>query len=985
MQKVILSLILFALSVATAFAQTQDKAGTKSAETVSVKGNVRDAFNHAYLADTFVEVLTANDSTVVAADSCRDYSLMYDESIRADMCADWSPVDYMVYSFRIPAGDYLLRFTRKGYNELIMPLSIPRKQHGFATKEWRADDAMLQRVIERQLGEATVTATQIMMVHRGDTVVFNADYFQLAQGNMLDRLVSMLPGLEIKSGGQIFYNGNLLSNLLVNGKDFFTGDPTIALHNLPAYMVKNIKIYRRGKRDAAFNVHKDLTEPSTPNTLDVTLKREYSRGWMGNMEAAAGQRYLGRLFALYFSDRTQFGLIANCNNVSNSDDANSEGAWKAAEEAVNGIMQRAYGGITFSHDWPKRGLKYNMHVKGTHDKTTTETATSSTSFLQTGDVFGRRMNNATSKSSSLDFHNTLEWRTRRFSIYSPLDVEAGRSNLDDRLLSAAFSAEPYDSYRCASLDSLFAGTPSQHLLDNVTNWLDQTNARSDQRLKVKYRVSTAFKSPLTGNKLDFDAEVHHTRLSGENTEDFRLHYPQAGTDDVRNRLFKTSSNTTRAEAWSGYSFNNMMSQSLAEHFSSAVCYKLTYDNAPESRTIWDGGVLDAAGSYDRRTTLLKHHFAAPLTYKFGESWGSSFHFNPTIDIYNTHAEDTRSTQRVDRRDAFFNPYFRYHLGHNPGGNVIGDYFDLTYDCETNPVSSYYLLDIHDATNPLSQMQGNAGLRFPTTHKFGTYYIHQWPKRHCITFSADYKLIHDALALGYTYNPATGAYTYRPENVQGNRHSYVSFKYRLNFGKDRCGSFVSTTDWSTIHSVDVVNSQISVVDNNGLSENVQFSYRFGTFGTAALHANVLWQTAHSAREGFIPRSSFDLNYGSDLNFKLPHDLQFSTDFSVLQRTGYDDPSMNDVNLVWNAALTWDFDFRRASYYALEWEEGFSHRVAGTGARPWSLRITAHDLLHQLTGIRRVVNAQGITETWVNSVPSYVMVHLLYRWNKQPKKR
>lgn len=983
MQKFLFSLILFVAFVTTAFAQTQDKPDAKPAETVKVKGNVRDALNHAYLASTYVEVLSPQDSTVLAADSCIDYTLIYAEEIRAEIRADLSPVDYMVYSFNIPAGDYLLRFTRKGYNELIMPLSIPRKQHGFAVKEWHADDAMLQRVIERQLGEATVTATQIMMVHRGDTVVFNADYFQLAQGNMLDRLVSMLPGLEIKSGGQIFYQGNRLSNLLVNGKDFFTGDPAIALHNLPAYMVKNIKIYRRGKRDAAFNVHKDLTDTGKPNTLDVTLKREYSRGWMGNMEAAGGQRYLGRLFALYFSDRTQFGVIANCNNVSNSDDARSDGAWKAAEEAVNGIMQRAYGGLTFSHEWPKRDMEYKMHVKATHDRTTTETATSSTSFLQTGDVFGRRMDNSMARSSSLNFHNSWEWKAKRLWMYSPLDVEMGRSTLDDRLLSAAFSAEPYDSYRSASLDSLFAGTPSQHLLDNVTNWLDQTTTRTDQRLKLKYRLGTSFKSPLTGNKLDFDAEVHHTRLSGESTEDFRLHYPQTGTDDVRDRLFKTSSNDTHVEATAYYSFNNMMSHRLAEHFAAYLYYKLNYDNQPDSRTIWDDRVLDPAGSYDRTSNLLKQHFSATASFKTTKTWSHFIHGGPAIEIQHTHAEDTRSTQQVNRRDVFFAPFLHYQLIRHHDGNR--GFFDFFYDVNTSPVSSYYLLDIHDATNPLSQMQGNADLRYPTTHSLKATYDQQLPKNRWIIINAAYKRIHDALAMGYTYNPTTGAYTYHPENVQGNWSTSVGIRTWLHLDSDHRGQLYLTTNWNMLHSVDVVNSQISVVNNNGLSENVNLSYRFGAIGTAALHANVLWQTAHSAREGFIPRSSVDLNYGTDLNFKLPHDLQLSTDFSVLQRTGYDDPSMNDVNLIWNAALTWDFDFRRSSYYRLEWEEGFSHRVAGTQARPWSLRITAHDLLHQLSNTRRVVNAQGITETWVNSVPSYVMVHLLYRWNKQPKKR
>ena len=44
----------------------------------------------------------------------------------------------------------------------------------------------------------------------------------------------------------------------------------------------------------------------------------------------------------------------------------------------------------------------------------------------------------------------------------------------------------------------------------------------------------------------------------------------------------------------------------------------------------------------------------------------------------------------------------------------------------------------------------------------------------------------------------------------------------------------------------------------------------------------------------------------------------------------------------------------------------------------------DLLHQLSNTQYSVNAQGRTETWYRSLPHYVMAHLVYHWNKNPKK-
>ena len=50
-----------------------------------------------------------------------------------------------------------------------------------------------------------------------------------------------------------------------------------------------------------------------------------------------------------------------------------------------------------------------------------------------------------------------------------------------------------------------------------------------------------------------------------------------------------------------------------------------------------------------------------------------------------------------------------------------------------------------------------------------------------------------------------------------------------------------------------------------------------------------------------------------------------------------------------------------------------------------RIEAFDLFHQLSSTQYEVNAQGRTETWYRSLPHYVMAHLVYHWNKNPKKK
>lgn len=61
---------------------------------------------------------------------------------------------------------------------------------------------------------------KIMMINKGDTLIYNASAFQLNEGSMLDQLIAQLPGVRLTNEGQIFINEQYVSGLLIDGKDF---------------------------------------------------------------------------------------------------------------------------------------------------------------------------------------------------------------------------------------------------------------------------------------------------------------------------------------------------------------------------------------------------------------------------------------------------------------------------------------------------------------------------------------------------------------------------------------------------------------------------------------------------------------------------------------------------------------------------------------------------------------------------------------------
>lgn len=161
---------------------------------------------------------------------------------------------------------------------------------------------------EIALGGIVVKSTKVKFFYKGDTLVYNADAFQLAEGSMLDALISQLPGVELKDDGRIYVNGRFVDNLLLNGKDFFKGKNEVLLENLPAYTVKNLKVYEE-ESDLSKMLGTKVDEGRY--VMDVQIKREYEIGWFANAELGGGteDRYLGRLFALRFTPNSRLSFL----------------------------------------------------------------------------------------------------------------------------------------------------------------------------------------------------------------------------------------------------------------------------------------------------------------------------------------------------------------------------------------------------------------------------------------------------------------------------------------------------------------------------------------------------------------------------------------------------------------------------------------------------------------------------------------------------
>ena len=281
MKQLMISLLLL-LTCFSVLAQdkTANREVTKVKKLYDLYGGAYDSFTRMPLSAKVFLML--KDSTIVDTLSAEVYNYNKDS--------------FFKFSVEKIRRDYILKATYPGYFDTFV-------NYTFEPKGRRYKNALPKILMKRdnqnyeaQLDEVVVKATRIQVVHRGDTIVYDATAFALPEGSMLDALIKQLPGVELKEGGEIFVNGKKVDFLTLNGKKLFNGNNQVMLENLPYYTVKDIKVFNK-KRTLAEQISKG---EGRDYVMDLSLKREYIQNALATMEAGGGtqNRWLARTFGL---------------------------------------------------------------------------------------------------------------------------------------------------------------------------------------------------------------------------------------------------------------------------------------------------------------------------------------------------------------------------------------------------------------------------------------------------------------------------------------------------------------------------------------------------------------------------------------------------------------------------------------------------------------------------------------------------------------
>ena len=927
-------ILILALAALTAGAQ----------EKVTLQGSIQDSFLERGLFDCTVSLMRA-DSTAVECQP-KVYEIGNDEMHIST-----------VFYIDVPrqAANYIIRVQKDGYEDGWAKVSVP---DGYKEKMLAVPMVNMKKSIMKTVGlnEVVVKATRIKVKMRGDTLVYDATAFKLPQGSMLDDLIRQMPGVTLNEAGQIFVNGRMVDELMLGSRSFMKGNKKVLMENLPYYTVKDIKVYDR-QSDKSMALGYDVDPKKF--VMDVNLKEEYQRGYIANVEGAVGteDRWLGRAFLLGFTDRLRLTLFGNVNNVNESRHIGQSGHWTPASMPQSMVTTRS------------AATEIDYHTKGDKVKETFSTDYTSTTDEQ-----------------------EMRQRYEQFLAGStPLSISAMRNRSGNRqvkLHNNLSVSKPL--YLGTELEFNYA-TRDGSFNSSFDQWNDSLTA-SKRTVGMSVGKAWNVKADIGGavnvgkNKQHVDYHFTFAHNYDESQQASR-YLTEQFTSDSRQLTHNTSDIYNRQTiGFVNLGYGMPLGKDIRLSFidQAQIVNRRTHDYLYHPDTLllpseidMLTAITDPSNSYDShshmfensarvslyQTAKCKPYPDLPMSMEY-QRWDIALSLpvrHERLD-YERGMIDTVATQNT----VFLNVSASYRLVSKDGKH------DLRLSASHNRSSAQLMSRIgwRDDSQPLIVREGNPGLKGNVTTNANIDYFDKNAHGHQQSFhvgtSLNYQ--HRSTAQSVAYDPASGVYTYRPQNVSGAYTLKGVFDISRTIDKNRYWTWQTNADAGYHHSIDhamltgMTASEENVVNTLTLHDGAYIQYNKGSLNVRAT-GDIRWRHSEGKMQDFETLNATDFQYGLSARYTLPRlNTTLSADGNMYSRRGYGSSELNTDDFVLNASISQPF---------------FKGKLIA--------RIEAFDLLHQLSNTQYTVNAQGRTETWYRSLPHYVMAHLVYHWNKNPKKK
>ena len=942
-KRVLLVMVIATLTVISASAQPDPES-----RRLSIIGQLFDAELKEPMIQATIQLFQASDSTFAGGTVSNEKGNFYLEAPRA--------------------GTYKLRISSVGYQTLERELTLRRNE------QLDLGD-LLMETESTMLKETVITGRAAQVIVRKDTIMYNPEAFRTPEGSAIEELIKRIPGAEVDEDGNITINGKEVKKILLDGKEFMLGDVETALKNIPVSIIQNLKFYDQQSDQSRIT---GIEDGEKETVLDFSIKKGMNRGYMTNLDLAAGtkHRYASRVMGSSFTDKTRIVLLGNFNNKEEN-----AGWWNR-----RGLNARKMLGTNLNYD-DNNKLKVDFSLRWNHRDGDNQTETAVQNFYsETSRTFSNSNTSNFTRSNNWRGNLRLEWKPDTLTnILLRANGTYGTDDATTTSISATFDEDPYN-YAVDPLAEISSLNPAllEHTINhnqtaNLTYGLNKNAWAMLQlyrRLNPKGRnIVVRFEGSLgdTQNENVSNNEVHLFRVKNQAGLDSTYYTARYNTTPGDNSGYVASA-TYSEPLWKGAHLQFNYELRYSQNKSNRQTYDFSKDQSlpdifhgidPEYRD-WDPWLYTVRDSLDnfldrslsRFSEYKNYTHNLRLTLRHREEkydYNIGFLVQPQRSDF---VQDYRGIY-VDTVRIVTNltPTVNFHYKFSDQSNLW-----IRYRGDTRQPEMTQLLDIRDDSNPLYITMGNPGLKPQFTNSLNVYYNNYIVRyKRSIVLYGNYRHIRNSISDFVVYDPATGGRTSRPENINGNWNVNAGLTFNTaldstahwNIGSDtrlRYNNFVSYV------AQDKADAAKNTTRSYNLNQRLSFGYR-NDWLEIALDGNVTYQHSRNELQPTADLDTWLLHYGGQFLVRLPYDFEISMNLHERSRRGYNDATMNTNELLWNGQISKPFLKNKSLIVALNF----------------------YDLLGQQSNYERWVNASGRTDTRYNSVNSYAMLHVRYRLN------
>lgn len=868
-------------------------------------------------------------------------------------------------------GKYLLKITSVGYKPTVKRVVIEQdKNLALGNVVVGADAIMLKG--------AVVTAMAQKVTLKEDTFVYNSAAYRTPEGSVVEELVKRLPGAEVSDDGTIKINGKEVKKILVDGKEFMTGDTKTALKNLPTSIIDKIKAYDE-KSDLSKVTGIDDGEEQT--VLDFNVKKGMNKGLMSNIDLGIGNkdRYSARGMGGYFNSNNRFMLFGNANNT--SDRGFGGGGPRRGFGGGNGLNASKMLAANYNYE-EKNKFKFNTSLRWNHSDGDVWSRRSSENFLGSSSSFSNSLNQNFSRSDSWNGNIRLEWMpdTMTNILFRP-SISWTTNDSRSMGLSASFNQDPYQYTEDPLSDE---GIEKMDEVDAVINRQKSVSLSYSKNNNIRGMLQLNRKLNNKGRNVTLRMDAKYTDKDSKSISLQNAHLYLVQNEAGLDSTYQTNRyNLTPSKDYS-YSAQATYSEPLWKATFLQFSYKFTYSYSKSDRSTYDfskysfDGISPEYGAWGNYLGRLDGELG---DYRDDKLSRYSEYRNYTHDIqvmmrfirqkYNLNFGVMIQPQRSKFIQDYQGKYvdtvrtvtnvsptldFRYRFSKMSNLRV-------NYRGTTAQPSISQLLDITDNSDPLNVSMGNPGLKPSFTQNFRLFYNNfvQNHNKGVMTY-INFSTTSNSISNKVTYDETTGGRITRPENINGNWNVMGAFMFNCSIDSTGVWNINTDTNLGYNHYVSYLSldksqdSQKNTTQNTTWNERLSLSYR-NDWLELSLDGTLAYNHAKNKLQPNSNLDTWQFSYGPSMTLTAPWGTSLNTSLSCSSRRGYSDASMNTDEFVWNAQLS----------------QGFLK------GKPLTVMLQFYDLLHQQSTFSRAISSVSRTDTEYNAINSYAMLHVVYRMN------